>query len=151
LTETSLAVAQAAKGNYLYPKDNPQQLVSFHAGSQAMGNVLNVNGLMQSKKRTCITIMRLYHGILLRHNLPFNCAGVQLHHTLLSLLPIHLQAEIDSWVDVAAAVERAAASWVQPTSQQATDEVHHQQQRQQGQVGYYETLISTSGWTFSLL
>eukprot|EP00775_Hariotina_reticulata_P010345 gene10345-10502_t len=51
-------VAQAAKDNYLYPRDNPQQL-----------------------------------------------------------------AEIDSWVDIAAAVEKAASSWVPPTCHQATDEV----------------------------
>eukprot|EP00879_Flechtneria_rotunda_P032093 GHRR01035245.1.p1 GENE.GHRR01035245.1~~GHRR01035245.1.p1 ORF type:complete len:253 (+),score=123.27 GHRR01035245.1:121-879(+) len=30
-------------------------------------------------------------------------------------------AEVDNWVDVAAALERAAAAWVQPTCQQATD------------------------------
>ena len=37
-----------------------------------------------------------------------------------------LQADVDKWLDAAAALEKAAASWVQPTCQQAADEVKHQ-------------------------
>lgn len=39
-----------------------------------------------------------------------------------------LQVEIDRFLDFAAAVEQAAASWVQPTCQKATDEVNRVQQ-----------------------
>lgn len=36
-----------------------------------------------------------------------------------------MQAEVDKWLGFAAALEQAAASWVQPTCQQANDEVHN--------------------------
>jgi hypothetical protein len=39
------------------------------------------------------------------------------------LLLLFVQAEVDKWLDVAAALENSAASWVQPTCQQASDEV----------------------------
>jgi hypothetical protein len=50
------------------------------------------------------------------------------HGTTLSaeagvLLFLLLQAAVDKWLDVAAALENSAASWVQPTCQQASDEV----------------------------
>lgn len=41
----------------------------------------------------------------------------------LLLLLLRMQAEVDRWLDVAAALESSAASWVQPTCQQASDEV----------------------------
>lgn len=35
-----------------------------------------------------------------------------------------MQVEVERWLEVAAKLEKAAVPWVQPTCQQATEEVH---------------------------